>query len=113
MVDTKIARVAHEVNRACCAGLGDDSQPTWEDAPKWLRDNTNKGVTFIREHPTAGPASNHARWMDEKLAAGWSYAPIKDVEKKKHPCMVEFYKLPREQQAKDFIFQAVVKALLG
>jgi hypothetical protein len=28
----QIARVAHEVNRAYCQALGDQSQPAWEDA---------------------------------------------------------------------------------
>lgn len=33
----RVAHVAHEVNRAYCQSLGDNSQPTWEDAPHWQR----------------------------------------------------------------------------
>lgn len=29
----QIAQVCHEVNRAYCQALGDDSQPAWDDAP--------------------------------------------------------------------------------
>jgi hypothetical protein len=49
--------------------------------------------------------------MAEKLAAGWEYGPVKDAEAKRHPCLVPFNQLPREQQAKDYIFRAVVHAL--
>ena len=37
-----IARVCHEVNRAYCQALGDDSQPTWEEAPEWQRASARK-----------------------------------------------------------------------
>lgn len=58
-----------------------------------------------------GPEVSHESWMREKLAAGWKYGPEKDAEKKEHPCLVEFAELPREQQAKDYIFRAIVHAL--
>lgn len=29
-----IAQVAHEINRAYCQAIGDDSQPCWNDAPR-------------------------------------------------------------------------------
>jgi hypothetical protein len=49
--------------------------------------------------------------MKQKVADGWVYGPVKDAVKREHPCMVPFTELPREQQAKDFIFRAVVHAL--
>jgi hypothetical protein len=42
---------------------------------------------------------------------GWSYDGIKDPVNKKHPCMVNFEDLPKTQQAKDFIFRAIVLML--
>lgn len=39
MTEDQIARVCHEVNRAYCQALGDNSQPTWEEAPQWQRQN--------------------------------------------------------------------------
>ena len=41
------------------------------------------------------------------------YGPVKDLDAKQHPCMVPFEQLPVEQQAKDYIFRAVVHALRG
>ena len=112
MQSNKIAAVAHEVNKAYCEALGDYSQSAWEDAPQWQRDSAIEGVKFHVEHKDAGPAASHNSWMGHKEADGWVYGDVKDMEAKTHPCMVPFDKLPVEQQAKDYIFRAVVRALM-
>ena len=109
----QIARVCHEVNRAYCQALGDDSQTAWEDAPDWQRNSAMLGVKLHTEHPDAGPQASHESWMQQKLQDGWKYGPVKNPQRKEHPCLVNFKYLPTEQQAKDFIFRAVVLALLG
>jgi hypothetical protein len=111
MTNERIARVCHEVNRAYCQALGDDSQPAWSDAPQWQRDSAMAGVIMHMGNPDIGPSASHASWMAHKLADGWTYGPVKDPAKKEHPCMVPFDELPVEQQAKDYIFRAVVHAL--
>lgn len=110
MEKIEIARVAHEVNRAYCHALGDNSQPTWEDAPQWQKDSAILGVE-LHMNEEHGPEASHAAWMAQKVADGWIYGPEKDPACKVHPCMVPFDQLPLEQQAKDFIFRAVVRAL--
>lgn len=105
-----MARIAHEVNRAYCAALGDTSQPAWEDAPEWQRSSARMGVE-LHTMGDFGPEASHISWMSQKLSEGWVYGPVKDPELKQHPCIVPFADLPREQQAKDFIFRAVVHAL--
>lgn len=105
-----IARVCHEVNKAYCEALGDNSQPTWEDAPAWQRESARMGVD-LHLMGNFGPEASHISWMNQKLEDGWTYGPVKDPEAKQHPCMVPFGQLPREQQAKDYIFRAVVHAL--
>ncbi len=112
MNDLQIAEVAHEVNRAYCQALHDESQAAWEDAPAWQRESTLKGVQFYRENPDAGPAHGHEEWLKEKEAAGWKYGQEKSEASKEHPCMLPFTALPTKQQAKDFIFRGVVRALL-
>ena len=106
-----IASVAHEVNRAYCQAIGDDSQPTWEDAPQWQKDSAINGVILHTSNPDAGPQASHEGWMAQKIAYGWKYGPVKNPEIKEHPCLVPFDQLPIEQQAKDFIFRAVVHAI--
>lgn len=108
-----IARVCHEVNRAYCAALGDHSQPVWEDAPDWQRQSALKGVEHMLGNPEAKPSDSHESWLAEKRADGWKWGPVKDPDKKEHPCFVPFDELPPEQKAKDYIFQAVVRAIAG
>lgn len=104
-----IARIAHEVNRAYCQALGDFSQPSWEDAPAWQRESARMGVD-LHLSGDFGPEASHISWMNQKLDEGWHYGPVKDAEKKEHPCLVPFEQLSREQQAKDHLFRGVVHA---
>ena len=110
MEKTEIARVAHEINRAYCQALGDNSQPSWEDAPQWQRDSAMLGVELYTSGDH-GPEASHESWSAQKLADGWKYGAVKNPEAKEHPCLVPFADLPREQQAKDFLFRAVVHSL--
>lgn len=103
----KAARLCHEVNRAYCRSIGDDSQPAWEDAPQWQKDSAINGVEFHLENETTSEQS-HENWLKVKEAEGWIYGPVKDPEKKEHPCMVPYNELPIEQRTKDFLFKAIV-----
>lgn len=107
----EIARVCHEVNRAYCEALGDTSQKKWDEAPQWQRTSAINGVEFHINNPNAGPENSHETWLKEKKDNGWSYGPVKNEERKEHPCFVPFNQLPVAQQAKDYIFRAVVHAL--
>lgn len=108
-----VAKVCHEANRAYCSAMGDDSQVPWDQAPGWQTDSAIKGVAFLLMEPTAGPEASHICWMAEKQANGWVYGEEKDAEKKTHPCMVPFGDLPAEQRAKDYIFHAIVRTMMG
>jgi hypothetical protein len=107
-----IARVCHEANRAYCAALGDFSQPAWDEAADWQCSSVRAGVEFHIANPDAGPEASHESWFAQKAADGWTYGLTKDPGAKTHPCMVAFNQLPREQQAKDFIFRGIVHAFL-
>lgn len=106
-----IARVCHEANRAYCATIGDDSQVPWEDVHGWQRDSAIKGVRFAIENPTAPASAQHDAWLADKRAAGWTYGPTKNPERREHPCMVPYDQLPEEQRRKDALFKAIVNAL--
>jgi hypothetical protein len=106
-----IASICHEANRRYCATIGDHSQVPWEDAPEWQRASAIKGVEHAIENPNAPPSASHDCWLEEKSATGWKYGPVKDPEKKEHPCFVPYQELPVEQRRKDALFQAVVRAL--
>ena len=106
-----IAAVCHDVNRAYCESQDDHSQPNWEDAPDWQRDSAIAGVRFAIDNPNAKPSDSHESWLAQKRADGWAFGPIKDPERKQHPCFVPYEELPPAQKAKDYIFLAIVRAL--
>ncbi len=107
------AMTAHEVNRAYCAGLGDSSQPAWHDAPEWQRESAMAGARLIAEDPALGPEASHESWLAQKEADGWKYGPVKDPDAKEHPCFVPYADLPASQKAKDTLFGAAVRGVLG
>lgn len=108
-----IARVCHEANRAYCLTLGDTSQVAWDDAPEWQKNSAVEGVRFRLANPSARPSDMHRNWVMQKVKDGWKHGPVKDANKKEHPCMVEYHELPIEQQRKDALFSQVVRALTG
>lgn len=110
MDNITVARIAHEVNRQWCEYNGDTSQVSWDEAPDWQRVSAVNGAAFHRENPDATDSASHDSWMQEKLAEGWKYGPVKDPEAKTHPCIVPFEELPREQQFKDKLFRTICRA---
>lgn len=103
------ARAAHEVNRAYCLALGDTSQLPWDDAPAWQKASALKGVDGAIAGNT--PEQSHESWLEEKRTTGWTWGPVKDPEKKQHPCFLPYAELPPEQRAKDALFVGTVRAV--
>lgn len=106
-----IAMVAHEINRAYCVSLGDDSQPAWEDAPDWQQKSSVAGVEMHLANPDATPEQSHESWLAQKVKEGWKYGKTKDADKKLHPCCLPYAELPQEQKSKDYLFKATVHAV--
>lgn len=110
MTAQDIARIVHEANRAYCLTIGDDSQAPWDEAPGWQCESAVKGVEGILSGAIVKPEQSHEGWLAEKARTGWKYGPVKNAETKEHPCFVPYGELPPEQQVKDAIFFAIVKA---
>jgi hypothetical protein len=112
----QIAKIAHETNRAYCQTIGDDSQPSWENAPDWQKTSAVKGVEFhlasYSNGVTPAPSASHDCWLEEKRIDGWGYGPVKDAVAKTHPCFVPYGELPIEQRMKDYLFGNVVLAFI-
>lgn len=107
----KIAKVAHEANRAYCESIGDNSQIPWGRAPDWQRESAIDGVKFHLNNPDSQPQDSHENWLKLKFAEGWKYGEVKAVGKKEHPCCVPYDELPIEQRVKDSIFLGIVRAM--
>lgn len=101
-----LVQAAHEMNRIYCIAIGDETQQHWEYAPNWQKNSAIKGVEGVLNGDT--PEETHQSWLNEKTTTGWSYGPVKDSDKKEHPCMVPYEELPVEQQLKDEVFMTTV-----
>jgi hypothetical protein len=111
MTTEQIARVCHEANRAYCETLNDTSQKPWDQAEQWQRESAIQGVEFKLGNHNAPASAQHDAWLADKTKDGWKYGPVKDAKKKEHPCCVPYADLPKDQQAKDALFQGIVNAL--
>jgi hypothetical protein len=107
-----IAQVAHEINKAYCESIGDNSQLSWDDAPEWQKSSAINGVNFHLSNPDASPSASHDSWLKQKTDEGWKYGPVKDADKKEHPCFVPYDELPVSQRSKDFLFKQIVHSLM-
>ena len=113
MLSEQIAQIVHEANRAYCETLGDYTQVSWSAAPELQRLSATNGVEGIRSGRITRPEESHESWLAEKSRTGWKYGPVKDADTKEHPCFVPYAELPPEQQVKDAIFFAIVRACTG
>jgi hypothetical protein len=105
---TAIAKMCHEVLSAYCLALREE-QTLWSELSDEARDKIIGRVAFIILNPDAKAQANHDVWMLKMLSNGWTYGKANDTAKKKHSSLVPFHHLPTEQQAKDHIFNAIVR----
>jgi hypothetical protein len=106
-----VALVAHEANRALATLQGEYNTLPWLALDEHTRQSVRQGVDWARAHPEASPASAHENWLKFKVAAGWTYGPYKDTVAKQHPCIMPYDELSHDQQLKDAVFLAIVRAM--
>jgi hypothetical protein len=105
----KCAEAAHEMNRLFCEAHGDFLQDNWGNAPAWQRESAIRGVDIALSGAT--PFDQHNAWCKDKLENGWKFGPVKDPDKKEHPCLVDYNKLPKHQKLKDYLFITTVTCM--
>jgi hypothetical protein len=103
------AQAAHEMNRLWSFAHGDASHKPWSEAPDWQKQSAIKGVEGVLSGNS--PVAQHEAWCEDKVKNGWVYGPVKDPERKTHPCLVAYQDLPKVQKDKDYLFSQTVKTL--
>lgn len=112
MKTEEIARVCHEANRAVTFIIKDvPMQPPWDEEDTLVKATTINGVEFLLKNPDAPPGASHNQWMERKLADGWTWGAVKNMEAREHPALVHFDELPEDVKRKDVLFCSIVKAL--
>jgi hypothetical protein len=106
-----LAEICHNINKAYCEAIGDTSQVEWDKAPSWQRESAIAGVNLHLSDPSTTAEESHKSWLRLKISHGWVWGLNKDADKKEHPCIVPYEKLPKEQQVKDHLFKATIESL--
>jgi hypothetical protein len=86
----------------------------WHVAPAWQKDSIRNAVAFWMELGPEEPnieALSHENWKRQRLAAGWRYGPVKDVELKTHPCLSAYEDLSPAQRHKDHVVVQAFRAV--
>jgi hypothetical protein len=94
-----IAGCIHDTHRRMNFYLNDPypAQP-WDAIPLESRQIVINLVKLIRKGGT--PAEAHRLWVDTMKSEGWTLGKDKDPEKKTHPAMVPYAKLPKWNRKK-------------
>lgn len=106
------AQAAYGVLREYSRFLGDNSLLPWPAAPMAHKDSIRNGVIGIFTRNDT-PEDSHKSWLKQKLDEGWKYGPVKDVERKEHPCIMDYNQLPLHHRMKDTIFGSVVRGFVS
>lgn len=107
-----IARVVHAANRELQIVQGDPvPSPPWDEAPDYQVKQATAGVQEVMRNRELTAERSHDLWVERMRAEGWTYGEAKDFDRKTHPTMLPFGQLPAEQQLKDRLFIAIVRAL--
>jgi hypothetical protein len=110
----EIARVAHAANIELQIIQADPGIPVadnWDFLDEADQRSVISGAELVLSGEVETPEQSHQSWLDFKAAEGWKYGPVKDYDKKEHPCFVPYEELPPSQRVKDRLYFAIVKAL--
>lgn len=107
------ARCAHGTARQWAQRIGDPELPNFDQLDVSTYGSILRGVHQLIENPDITPEMSHETWLQGKLAEGWVYGPVKDFDKKTHPCCVPYDQLSSADRAKDILFRNIVLTALS
>lgn len=108
-VNVEIAKICHEANQEYCIDNQLKPQANWNELSEEIQSSIIFGVTKVLADPKITAEDIHKSWLEYKTVEGWEYGKKFDLEKRLHPNMVPFKKLPPREQGKDRLFIRTVK----
>jgi len=109
----EIAPIAYGIQRQYARALGDKTFVSWHDLSAGMRDSVRIGVRHVLNNNHATPRDLHALWRRTREDEGWTLDPVKDLDKRTSPFLVEYDELPQLIMLKNVIFHATVCLLAG
>jgi hypothetical protein len=110
------AELSYEVERAITVEIDGGEFRAWKDRDPAKRVEDVEAVlrcaVGIAISGDNTPEKQHAAWMADRIAAGWTYGEQPDEKAKTHPALVKYCYMPKTQRSADAAFFAIVKVLL-
>ena len=111
-----LGRIMHAMRREIALTFPEENvsvPPAWDDpaCTEEMKASSERSALAMLVSPDLSAEEEHDRWWAERKAQGWTYGPIRDNAKKKHPSMKPFKELPLGEQLKDLARIAMVKEL--
>ena len=108
----EIAQVTHAANLCLRTVQGEENGAFWADLSEGEKGSIINGCASVINNPHQSLSWSHDQWRLSKEKLGWVFGEVLDWEKKTHPNLVDYDKLPPEQQLKDKLFKAIVLSLI-
>jgi len=105
----KQSRFVYEAARVLNEATGAPINPeAWEDRSQAFREQMTVAVEKqCGPNRSNSPEKLHDEWVKAYFDLGWEYGPERDVEKKRHPDMVDYSELGKLEQEKDAQYMAL------
>lgn len=107
----QIAQLCHESGRLFSKIIGAEAPPDWESLTPDEKAEIIALVDYRIENTNAPFSAQHAKWKDNKIAAGWKFGKIFNEDKKTHPCIIPYDELPINTRRADAIAVAIINAM--
>jgi hypothetical protein len=107
-IDVKLAQVAVEVDRCVCQAAGIDMPKPWAEMTDEDRTHVTAAVRSFHADTSCTPETLHEAWVKSATEDGWTTGDL-DAEKKTHPLLMPYSKLPMLQVLRDTLFLSSVR----
>ena len=110
------ARVLHAMMEAYKSAVGQPSNFgfSYDALPHEIRKSIVRALGDVEDGEITTPEQLHDRWVDSRVALGWTGGIVRDDEQKAHPAIGKLWEeMPLVDQTKDRLFLAIVRALSG
>ncbi|MDB4584824.1 hypothetical protein N9164_16870 [Draconibacterium sp.] len=107
----KIARIAHDADRAWCAAFGWPGSAGWSHCTPGDREARIEAVLMIITTPGADASTLHDDWCEVMRRNGWRHGAAHDGIARTSPGLIAFDRLPIDQQRRQAMFVGIVRAL--
>lgn len=102
----QIAKTVHAGNNVL-KKINKEKPEAWEDMSDDRKTRMYAAIDLVLTQDTT-PKQMHDVWVKNMKELGYKYGVKLDHDKKTHPCLVAYTKLPAEQKIKDDMFRSII-----